>query len=137
MRGMAPTIERFDHLHVYVSDRVAAEVWYDRVLGFRRIPEYEHWAADGGPLTIANASGSVHIALFERPASARHATLALLVSREGFSQWLSHARAEIDASIEPEDHGMSWSIYFRDPDGNPFEITSYEYDGIATDLGKS
>lgn len=131
---MAPTIERFDHIHIYVKDRPAAEAWYERVLGFRRIPEFEHWAVDGGPLTITNESGSVHIALFQRAASVTHSTLALLVSREGFSEWLSHARAEIDPAIVAVDHDVSWSLYFRDPDGNPFEITSYEYDGIAADL---
>ena len=29
--------------------------------------------------------------------------------------------------MEAEDHQVSWSLYFADPHGNPFEITSYDY----------
>ena len=65
---MAPTLERVDHIHVFVSDRAASEQWYAKVMGFRRVKDLEFWAADGGPLTIANPSGTIHLALFERPA---------------------------------------------------------------------
>ncbi|HEY9025100.1 MAG TPA: VOC family protein, partial [Burkholderiaceae bacterium] len=64
---MIPTFDRIDHVHVYASDRAKAERWYAEVMGFSRVPELEEWAADGGPLTLGNASGSVHFALFERP----------------------------------------------------------------------
>jgi catechol-2,3-dioxygenase len=30
---MAPQLTGIDHIHVFVSDRVAAEDWYRRVLG--------------------------------------------------------------------------------------------------------
>jgi hypothetical protein len=29
---------------------------------------------------------------------------------------------------------VSWSLYFSDPDGNPFEITSYEHAALAPQL---
>lgn len=32
------------------------------------------------------------------------------------------------------DHDVAWSLYFADSDGNPFEITSYEYDAVAAAL---
>lgn len=131
---MAPTIDRFDHIHVYVKDRAAAEVWYERVFGFRRIEELAFWA-DGGPLTITNESGSVHIALFERPPKPNHATIALHVSREAFLAWLPHAEAVLGTKLEPVDHDVCWSLYFSDPDGNPYEITSFDYEEIAADLG--
>ena len=131
---VTPTIDRFDHIHVYVSDRAAAESWYERVFGFRRIDDLAFWATDGGPLVIANESGSVHIALFERPPKPNHSTIALHVSREAFLAWLPHARAELGTTLEPVDHDVCWSVYFSDPDGNPYEITSFDYDGIAQDL---
>jgi catechol 2,3-dioxygenase-like lactoylglutathione lyase family enzyme len=58
----------FDHVHVFVADRPAAERWYQRVLGLCRSPELEHWAVDGGPLTLQDETGAAHIALFERAA---------------------------------------------------------------------
>jgi catechol-2,3-dioxygenase len=29
--------------------------------------------------------------------------------------------------VAVEDHTVALSLYFQDPDGNPYEITSYEY----------
>jgi catechol-2,3-dioxygenase len=28
---------------------------------------------------------------------------------------------------------VSWSIYFEDPDGNPFEITTYDHAALAAE----
>jgi catechol 2,3-dioxygenase-like lactoylglutathione lyase family enzyme len=38
---MAPKLTGIDHIHVFVSDRVAAEDWYRRVLGLARAPALE------------------------------------------------------------------------------------------------
>ena len=85
---MAPELERVDHIHVFVADRAAAERWYARVLGLERIDALAFWAADGGPLTLANASGSIHLALFERPAAAKcRSTIALATSAAGLLAW--------------------------------------------------
>lgn len=124
---MPPEIEAFDHIHVHVADRAAAEQWYRRTLGFKRTEELAFWASDGGPLTLQNASGSVHLALFERPRQHNHATIALRVSGAQFAQWLSHLRGMLDGGISVEDHELSVSLYFKDPDGNPYEITTYEH----------
>lgn len=124
---MPPEIEAFDHIHVYVADRAAAEPWYRKVLGFERTQELVGWAAGGGPLTLQNASGSVHIALFERPRERNRTTIALRVNGPQFAQWLAHLRRELDGEVTVEDHELSVSLYFRDLDGNPYEITTYEH----------
>ena len=124
---MAPTLERVDHIHVFVSDRSAAEQWYARVMGFTRIDDLEFWAPDGGPLTIGNRSGTIHLALFERPAEKCRSTIALAADAAQFVAWRAHLTQALARLIEPVDHGVSWSLYFADPDGNPFEITSYDY----------
>ena len=129
---MAPELERVDHLHVFVADRVAAEQWYARVLGLKRLASLERWAADGGPLTLGNASDTIHIALFERPAGAKsRSTIALGTSAEGLLAWQRHLAAELVKAPVRVDHEVSWSIYFEDPDGNPYENTTYEYDALA------
>ena len=63
---MTPSLDRIDHIHVYVTDREVSEEWYAEVLGLSRVPELASSASDGGPLTVANEAGTVHLALFER-----------------------------------------------------------------------
>jgi catechol 2,3-dioxygenase-like lactoylglutathione lyase family enzyme len=127
---VVPALGRIDHVHVFVADRVAAEAWYGRVLGLKRLREYEQWAADGGPLTLADASGAIHLALFERPAQRNRSTIAFGVDAAGFAAWRLGLAAELGAAaLKFEDHGAAQSIYFSDPDGNPYEITTYEVTG--------
>ena len=129
---MTPELERVDHIHVFVADRAAAERWYARVLGLERVDALAFWAPEGGPLTLGNASGSIHLALFERPAAAKcRSTIALATSAEGLLAWQRRLGAELGKAPARVDHQVSWSIYFEDPDGNPFEITTYDYAALA------
>jgi catechol 2,3-dioxygenase-like lactoylglutathione lyase family enzyme len=131
-----PAIRSVDHIHVFVADRAAAERWYERVLGFARVKEYEFWAADGGPLTIQNREGTVHIALFERPAEKCRSTIALGVGAHEFLAWRDHLSRTLEQEPALEDHELSVSLYFRDPDGNPYEITTYEYQAAKAGLAR-
>lgn len=123
---MSLPLDAFDHVHVYVQDRAAAERWYARVLGLSRSEALAFWAAGGGPLTLQNASGSIHIALFERPAKPCRSTIALRVPGAAFGDWQAHLQRELPGGVSFEDHQASVSLYFADPDGNPYEITSYD-----------
>ena len=131
---MAPKLAGIDHIHVFVSDRLAAEDWYRRVLGLVRAPALESWAAGGGPLTISDESGRVHLALFERPLQSCRSVVALGASAAEFLLWLRHLESALGRKLEPVDHELSWSLYFEDPDGNPFELTSYEHSAIKSNL---
>ena len=127
---MAPQMRSIDHVHVSVVDRAAAEHWYENVLGLTRVKELEFWAPNGGPLTIQNRGETVHLALFEGTPNKRPSRVAFEVGAEEFGQWQAHLAKVLGVHLEAEDHTVSWSIYFSDPDGNPFEITSYEYEAI-------
>ena len=129
--SVPPTLERIDHVHVYVADRAAALPWYASVLGFAPLPELEFWAADGGPLTVSNRSGTIHLALFERGAQTCRSTIALAADAAGFLAWRTHLEAVLGQPMAAVDHQVSWSMYFADPDANPFEITSDEYAVLA------
>lgn len=129
---MAPSLERFDHIHVYTGDRAASEEWYARVMGFTRDADLAFWAADGGPLTLSNPSGTIHIALFERPAQKCRSTIALNATAAQFLAWRTHLGEMLGQAVDAVDHQVSWSLYFADPDGNPYEITSYEYATLAS-----
>ncbi len=124
-----PATLGFDHLHVQVADRAAAQAWYARVLGLRPVAALAHWAQGGGPLVLADAGGGVHLALFERaPAPGERPLLALRVDAAGFTDWRRHLERELGAAPAFEDHGEALSLYFADPDGNGYEITCYEVD---------
>ncbi|MCV2356786.1 VOC family protein [Paucibacter sp. B2R-40] len=133
---MLPALQKIDHIHVYVSDRAAAEAWYGAVLGLSRIKALEFWAADGGPLTLSDLSGMVHLALFERQPERCRSTIALAANASDFLAWRAHLAAALPVPVNLEDHQVSWSLYFNDPDGNPFEITSYDYAELASQLGQ-
>ena len=127
-----PQLNRIDHVHVYVSDRLAAVKWYQDILGLRIQKEFEFWAKDGGPLTLENISGSVHIALFESNKKSA-STVAFGVSGEEFVKWKSHLeKSEIQLRVS--DHTKAWSMYFSDPFENLFEITSYDFDLVKDKL---
>lgn len=132
-----PSVHRIDHVHVHVSDRTASEAWYSRVLGFTRSKEFEFWAVGAGPLTIQNAEGSVHIALFERSPTRTHSTIALAVNADEYMAWMRHLAHELPVPPKSEDHEVSLSLYFTDIDGNPYEITTYEHEAVRRAVAAS
>ena len=128
---MIPAFDRIDHIHLYAANRNQAEQWYGDVMGFTRMPELEFWA-EGGPLTLTNSSGTVHIALFEAAPQPCRSVVALSVGAQEFVDWRQHLVGKLKRPVEPEDHQVAWSLYFADPDGNPWEITTYQHAVVAT-----
>ncbi|QLG89780.1 VOC family protein [Chitinibacter bivalviorum] len=121
-----PSLDVIDHIHVYVADRAAAETWYRQVLGLIRVASLEFWAADGGPLTLQNDDSSVHLALFQKANVQYRCTVAFRVSAPAFCAWRDHL-SQCETAWTVADHQVSMSLYFADPDGNPYEITTYDY----------
>ena len=123
-------LEGIDHVALGVHDIKQSANWYVEVLGFERL--YENmW--DGVPIFISK--GNTAIALFPakpdaRPPSLSHRELRMLhlafrANRENFVA----AQRELKKrgiDFEFQDHEISHSIYFRDPDGHALEITTYE-----------
>lgn len=133
-----PQLQQVDHIHVFVADRAAAEVFYAQVLGLTRVPRFAQWAVDGGPLFLANATDTVRLALFQARATPCRSTIALSASAEQFLAWRTHLATHLgDSPLRLEDHALSWSLYFTDPDGNPYEITTYDYPAVAEAVTKS
>ena len=128
---MIPAFDRIDHLHIYATNRNRAEQWYADVMGFSRVPELE-FRAEGGPLTLSNSSGTVHIALFEAAAQPCRSVVALSVGAQEFVAWRQHLVDKLKRPVEAEDHQLSWSLYFADPDGNPWEIVTWQHAVVAT-----
>jgi len=123
-------IEALDHVALSVRDLERSARWYANVLGFKRLHE-GMW--DGVPIFVGN--GDAAIALFPASeeigsmshdrAAVRALHFAFRADRENFLC----AQDELKKRAIPFDfqnHEISHSIYFRDPDGHQIEITTYE-----------
>jgi catechol 2,3-dioxygenase-like lactoylglutathione lyase family enzyme len=134
--------DQIDHVELFVPDRYQAAGWYERVLGLTVLPEYEHWATDPrGPLMISSDSGSTKLALFQGAPQGERETagfhlVAFRVGASGFARFvdqlpgldLINHRGQPVTAGSVVDHAAAYSIYFSDPFGHRFELTTYEYD---------
>lgn len=129
-------LEGIDHVAMSVRDVEAAAKWYIEVLGFeRRFSEI--W--DGVPIFIGK--GTTAIALFpaqshEGSASTargevRMLHLALRANRKNFLAAQEELKQR-GIQFEFQDHEISHSIYFSDPDGHKLEITTYDLEGVGS-----
>ena len=124
---MKPKLKNIDHIHIFVADRQEALKWYRTVLGLKPVKNLLFWAKTG-PLTIGNEEGSIHIALFKGKPKKNRSVVAFNTSGKEFINWHKKTNDVADGNIEVVDHSVSFSIYFQDPYGNPYEITSYDYE---------
>lgn len=126
---MSFVARRIDHVEVLVGDLEAAARWYSRVLGLEEVarwdPEPVMISAGGTKLALFRASEPGANANPQGQGRARWHRVAFLTDEEGFATAQEHLRSLSIPFRGPVDHGLAWSIYFQDPDGNPLEITYY------------
>jgi catechol 2,3-dioxygenase-like lactoylglutathione lyase family enzyme len=123
-------LEGIDHVAMGVRDIERSAKWYIDVLGFERLHE-GMW--NGVPTFIGK--GNTGIALFpanEEPKMSGHREIRMLhlafrANRENFLAAQQELKKR-GIKFEFQDHEISHSIYFRDPDGHQLEITTYEVD---------
>jgi catechol-2,3-dioxygenase len=108
--------------------------WYVNTLGFERVFS-DQWS--GVPLFLR--LGSTFIALFphkEENQLGNGETLSHLAFRAATNRDFELAQTELNSkgiAFGFEDHGISRSIYFVDPDGFQLEITTYDGLGAGSD----
>jgi len=127
--------EGIDHVALSVRDIARSVQWYVDVLGFEKRYE-EMWG--GIPTFIGK--GNTALALFpargdDSEKAPRHGSIAILhlAFRTDYPNFLK-AQEELKTrgtKFSFQDHGISHSIYFQDPDGHELEITTYELEGRA------
>jgi catechol 2,3-dioxygenase-like lactoylglutathione lyase family enzyme len=123
-------LEGIDHVALAVRDVELSAKWYIDVLGFERKHE-GMW--NGTPVFIGQ--GATAIALFparnhDSKTTARTAKIDMLhlAFRADRRNFLAAQKELKEGGIrfEFQDHEISHSIYFRDPDGHQLEITTYD-----------
>lgn len=124
------TLEGIDHVALAVRDITESVQWYQDVLGLTRRYQ-EAW--NDYPAVVG--VGTTSVALFpvetgapqpvpgRRVLSMRH--LALRADSENFARVQGELRTR-HIAFESQDHGISHSIYFHDPNGHEIEITTYD-----------
>jgi catechol 2,3-dioxygenase-like lactoylglutathione lyase family enzyme len=119
-------IDRLDHVALAVQDLARSIAWYHDVLGLERRHQ-DVW----GDVPAMMCAGETGVALFpssappERRNAARMRHLAFHVDRANFLRAQSELRAR-SIPFTFQDHQISHSIYFNDPDGYEIELTTYE-----------
>ena len=122
--------EGLDHIAITVADMERSIRWYEDVLGLSN-PHPGVW--DGVPTMMF--SGKSGLALFPaRDGATRPDSLRGLIAAQHIAFRVDHANFEaaqnhlkkLDIAFEFQDHGISHSIYFHDPDGHQLELTTYD-----------
>ena len=123
-------IEALDHVALSVRDVERSAQWYAEVLDFKRLHK-DKW--NGIPVFVGNRDAA--IALFpaseevgsasDDRAAVRTLHFAFRADRENFLRAQDELKKRAIA-FDFQDHEISHSIYFRDPDGHQIEITTYE-----------
>ena len=121
-------LEGLDHIALAVRDVERSANWYVDVLGFER--RYRGmWS--GVPVFVG--LGQTALALFpagDRPSAQPREFggmlhFALRANRENFLA-IQDDLTSREITFHFQDHEISHSIYFRDPDGYEVEVTTYE-----------
>lgn len=136
-----------DHVELYVTDWDDAASWYEHVLGVTPDTSFEEWwETESGPLMLS-VDDTTKLALFERESAKRGEEvsphrIAFQTDVDGFLSFIDRLET-LDLTdrngdgVTPEDvvdHDLSYSLYFTDPDGNWLELTTNDYDAVATRL---
>ncbi|MFN8024125.1 MAG: VOC family protein [Acidimicrobiales bacterium] len=118
-------IRRLNHAVLYVRDARASEAFYSEVLGFRAVASF------GDQAVFLRADGSTNdhdlalMSVGERPSGPHTIGLYHLAWQVHTIEELAAMRAkllEAGSLVGESDHGVSKSLYAKDPDGIEFEV---------------
>jgi catechol-2,3-dioxygenase len=125
MTGNGIGLRRLQHLVLFVSDVERSVRFYRDVLGFEVKTRYPNAAF----MKIPGSPDDHHLGLFEQqgvpPPDERVARMYHSAWEVGELTDLARARQrlmEVGAFVGQSDHGVSLSVYAKDPDGLEFEV---------------
>jgi len=112
------------HLELFVTDVVAMTAFYTDILGFAVTDRGE--GAHGMVFLSRNPDEHHQLVLNPRREGRGPGSpvdhISFRVASLGELRYFHHALAAAGVAFDAVSHGNAWSIYFRDPEGNRFEI---------------
>ena len=119
-------IQVIDHVGLNVTNLERSAEWYQRVLGFELVHKWKTtWMIGRGPMRLGlfwRPEGTPVENLDNRIAITHVAFLTDALGFESAQTELQKLGVPFD---EPEDTGIAFSFFFKDPDGYDLEITTY------------
>ncbi len=120
-------IRRLNHAVLYVRDVVTSVAFYRDVLGFRAVAEFPGAAF----LRAADSDNDHDLGLFQVGSDAEGPTpgavglyhLAWSVNTLAELAQFKRTLADAGSLVGASDHGVSKSLYAKDPDGVEFEVS--------------
>ena len=133
-----------DHVNIFVRNAARSHQWYTDILGLHTQDIFYHPGTEKmrAAFLACDPDHAHDIALFEvgeEAALQEKGQVGLnhvawrMASLDDLAAMYRKLKAK-DVPIHVSDHTISIGVYFSDPDGNPFEITSYEYAALAAEL---
>jgi len=120
-------LEQIDHLALRCASLEKTTAWYIDTLGFEHV-----YPGHGGGVPVILRLGSTFLTLFpqkqNQPPAANGQAWHLALRAAAYADFQA-AQSELqarDVSFQFQDHEISHSIYFYDPDGFLLEITTYD-----------
>lgn len=120
-------LEQIDHVALWCASPEATKAWYVDTLGFEHV-----FPGQWSGIPIFLRLGATFLALFPQKRRTQRLTnphVSHLAFRAATKDDFQNAQKELGArgvAFQFQDHGISHSIYFADPDGFQLEITTYD-----------
>jgi catechol 2,3-dioxygenase-like lactoylglutathione lyase family enzyme len=116
---------KLDHVSLNVADRPRSIEWYREVLGLepRGEAKQDDWPVFMGDVVALFQAASPAPERDSETAGLRHFAFGV------GAQELKRVKGQLGEKgvrFNAEDHGNAHSVYFRDPDSNTIEFTTYE-----------
>jgi catechol 2,3-dioxygenase len=111
------------HTVIYVSDLAVSRAWYQDILGMEVVID----SPERNGCFLSFGTNDHDIALFENPVAGGSETIHHIALKFGgdIKELSAFRQRLIDKGVDVQrtvDHGISYGIYFLDPDGHCWEV---------------
>jgi catechol-2,3-dioxygenase len=132
-----PSIDHIVETAIYVDDLSLAKLFYERILGLRKIGEKEgrhvFFEVRDSVLLVFNAKETEKGSEVPPHGASGAGHFALGIQREEIDAWRQRLiEHEVEIESEADWHRGGQSLYFRDPSGNSVELVTPGCWGLAS-----